>query len=72
MAALTGHYTAILKIEHIVPAHEATHDDYNKTRYKVERNIREVSNIVVRADDLNALISKTTAHLALVEDYTNN
>lgn len=61
------HYTAVIEISH--------------TRVKVEgpgrgmpgsetrkKSVEDVARIVVRADSIEALITKATAHLNLVED----
>jgi hypothetical protein len=69
-----GHYTAVLEITH---TSEPSKPEQLPGRVREansideKRTVREVSRVIVRSDTIESLISKTNAHLNLVEDYRN-
>ena len=67
---MSDHYTAIIKITKTsisTPA-AATFSQQVKDRSEGTREVTEVVNLAIRADSIDALKEKATAHLHLVED----
>ena len=69
MAAEQSHFTAVVKISHtsITPILDPRRSTPTPSGAE-SRLVREVVTITVRADSIEALVKKTQAHLALVED----
>jgi hypothetical protein len=62
---VSGHYTAVLSIEHA----SITEKDggYNKPKIQ-ERVVKDVAKIIVRADTVEKLRDKLASHVALIEE----
>lgn len=62
---MSKHYTAVLDIQEV--EHTAPSKNYGET-VPGQRNVSDVTKIVVRADSLESLRAKLTAHVALIEN----
>lgn len=68
---MSDHYTAVIKITKTSistpePPSFSTRDSPPKS--DGTREVTEVANLAIRADSIEALTAKATAHLQLVED----
>lgn len=68
---MSKHYTAVIKItstETSTPPPASFNARNDPPRSEGSREVREVATVTIRADSIEALITKATAHLTLVED----
>lgn len=70
---MSDHYTAVIKIsktEISTPSDRTESYPRNATPKKSDgnRDVQEVASLVIRADSIEALVEKATAHLNLVEE----
>jgi hypothetical protein len=64
-----SHFTAVLLVERVTEAIEPKVDQYGKTTNPgTPRKASEVTKIVVRADTMEKLKQKITAHTDLIEE----
>lgn len=64
-----AHYTAVIKISQSHTTGPNRPSNTLSPRPPEERKVTEIANIVIRADSIDSLITKATAHLNLVEDF---
>jgi hypothetical protein len=67
---MSKHYTAVIKIsktEHSTPEGRLP-GRVEPPKSDGTREVTEVATVTIRADSIEALITKATAHLTLVED----
>ena len=65
------HYTAILEVVKVTPEHQAVtinRSNFSNDSEKVERKTEEVVRLVLRAKTLEALTTKLTHHVDLIEE----
>lgn len=65
MTVKTDHYTAVIEIKQTTISTKS--GKYSEPDVE-ERGVTDVARIVVRASDLEALRTKVSAHVALVEE----
>jgi hypothetical protein len=65
MSTETDHFTAVLEITEVTTTEKD--GGYNQPKI-VERGKRDVARIVLRAESLEKLQAKATAHIALIEN----
>lgn len=64
---MSTHFTAVIEV-HKVVNQEAVNHRYAEQSKPALRETAEVARIVVRADSIEKLQSKLTAHVALIEE----
>jgi hypothetical protein len=59
------HYTAVVEVQKVTNTAEAR-DRYNNLTTHASRDVSEVARVVVRADSLEALVTKVKSHADLI------
>lgn len=65
---MSEHYTATIKITKTDRVTESYPRNAEKAKNEGTREVQEVASLVIRADSIDELTAKATAHLQLVED----
>lgn len=70
---MSEHYTATIKITKTKTtlAPPASFNTRDQPRSEGSRDVREVANLTIRADSIEALTKKAASHLDLVEDIAH-
>lgn len=65
---MSTHFTAVIEVHKVVNTEAVTHYRTPSENKPAVRETAEVARIVVRADSIEKLQSKLTAHVALIEE----
>lgn len=63
-----AHYTAVIDITKTTEPYQPKNDRGYPEGHMTDRSVDQVTKLVLRADDLEALKTRITAHTALIEE----